>query len=775
MTALYGGYIGSLSWFDNKSTIPQDYNGESANAFFGGGDGTSTSPYKIMTPRHFYNLCWLQYIGRFNKDTDNDGIINQVYFSLENDIDCSTLGSALPPIGTTRYPFVGNFTGNDHIISNYTITDEYAKLIKHPSIIDTESTYYSQGSKTINYCSIIGTFGVIGYNTTGAFDVLDTEASLYGFSSDQLKVNTVSNLYIDNVTIKPTTTNTLAGLLAGYVSANMSSCGVHYSKLDFSNGNTNIDSSKFNGKLSNYSLIGDYNSTDYEWDGHSGQNNDFGGSIDFASISKRLTYIIDNYDSTTSDSSGKTFKSDIFNSYLYIRSNQSLNPSDYSWDAFNTGSTSMQTVFLAEGTYIPLNIDEATATIDGKATTMGSYYNMKQSEPVLNTNTGYLVGADSSTGATPRIQHRAGNASSGIPYSIASQDRNENLTDSTVFDSSNISFFYVDSTANSPSTKRIIDNDYIDKLYKTYTNANDQIKLANLNFQNYSSVKSSFISSLRSATSSSVLSDGRITLNAVLFNKSSKAQKTITKSSVKIKDSSKVSTYDKYALLTGGLNFSLSKSGIMTFISANMTGSNTATLPPLLKLERSSDKSSFASKKQIYKIYKNGSSYAYTYNNSDTISGGNLIVDLYKLTQGDGSSGLFKRNCAYYMEIPLLPGDYYFGADTSGSSYTYFLYLDIGANAGDSGEDEKKGTLENIDFYYYENNALVRVTSDNESQVVFDISGDGTAVFYFNRILNIGVLYYDKNVNNLTRTQPSTFTGASYEASDQYCTSKKSI
>ena len=459
MTAMYGGYVGSLSWFDNKSTLPQDFKGESANAFFAGGDGTKDKPYIIKTARNFYNLCWLQYLGRFNRDTDEDGVINQVYFKISDDveeIDCSTLNSALPPIGTTRYPFVGNLDGNNKVIKNYIITDKYSELTKHPSIIDTENTYYTQGNDTINYCSIIGTFGVIGYNTNAATDVDSSETSLYSFSTDQLAVNSVANLYIDNVTIRPKTTNTLAGLLAGYVSANITGCGVHYSNLDFSNGNTVIDSKKFNNKLSNYALIGDYNSSDYTWDGHTSESgNNWGGSIDTTTLVKRLYYIagVSNVNSTTYSSNeaidfdGKTtpsYNKDKYNAYFRSVNNGSL--------IWNSNSGTIQ--YLYKGTYLPLNIDTSTAfagnEIDATASGVSNwktteYYKNHTSEYDLisDSNTGYIVGggiptteggSPTGTGAKYIYLRKEMNFSSNLSNSISSSE----------YDNDNVKIYTVD-------------------------------------------------------------------------------------------------------------------------------------------------------------------------------------------------------------------------------------------------------------------------------------------------------------------------------------------
>ncbi len=291
-------FMGSLAWFASNVSIPRnDYIGESKSAFFGGGDGTENSPYIISNTRHYYNLCWLQYLGRFNEKGKDSGTIEQIYFKLDADLDFKNFGSALPPIGTTKYPFVGSFEGGEHVIKNLTVTDEYSKLTFHPAAIDLEGNeYHASEAGAINYCSIIGAFGVIGYSKTGASDVADS--SIYDFSETQLKANSVSNLYVDQIVIAPKTSKALAGLLAGYVSANMTNCGVHYSAFQLANA-TNIDG-KFNSKVSRYGLIGDYNSDAYSWEGHGSESGDnFGTSIEIKALYDKMSKISDFTTTTT--------------------------------------------------------------------------------------------------------------------------------------------------------------------------------------------------------------------------------------------------------------------------------------------------------------------------------------------------------------------------------------------------------------------------------------------------------------------------------------------
>jgi hypothetical protein len=125
---------------------------------------------------------------------------------------------------------------------------------------------------------------------------------------------------------------------------------------------------------------------------------------------------------------------------------------------------------LEDGTYLPLNIDLKTATIYDSEnpiddSNVGSYYKLTEttSEPVESSNTGYIVGYGSTTKATPRMRHKltkkysSSDTTYGIPFSISNFDNGQDLlsTKTDIFNSSDISLFYLDSS----TTKRIRDDD----------------------------------------------------------------------------------------------------------------------------------------------------------------------------------------------------------------------------------------------------------------------------------------------------------------------------
>lgn len=99
------------------------------------------------------------------------------------------------------------------------------------------------------------------------------------------------------------------------------------------------------------------------------------------------------------------------------------------------------------------------------------------------------------------------------------------------------------------------------------------------------------------------------------------------------------------------------------------------------------------------------------------------------------------------------------------------MYLDIGANGGSGEESDKIGALKNVDFYYYENGQLVKVTSDNQTKIIFDISGNGSNIYYFRRVNEISVLYFieNKSVDTLKITPTNSTTTTANIATSKKC------
>lgn len=256
----------SIAWFDHKTTLtPAILQGSTQGAYFGGGNGTKDTPYLIKNQRHLYNLAWLQYLGEFNKtDTDPSTIDKQYYFKRDDSLKDSGLDRkdfVLPPIGTESNPFLGNFDGNNVTINNLTVSNNFNDLNKHPYNVTSDSFNKEN-------IQIVGFFGIIGSHNTLS----------YSYSS---VINSVSNLYLNNVTINTSSNNTLCGIFAGYANASISYCGVHYATIKIGSHVTKIDA--FN-NVSSYTLIGDYNQDGYEWEDKPGGDVGYGTSTDIGQI-----------------------------------------------------------------------------------------------------------------------------------------------------------------------------------------------------------------------------------------------------------------------------------------------------------------------------------------------------------------------------------------------------------------------------------------------------------------------------------------------------------
>lgn len=263
----------SYSWFTNHNYINNDFEGKTAGAYYASGTGVSADdPFIITRPMHLYNLAWLQYMGTYNESsgetdaTTGKEIAETTYFKLNADLDMS--GWVLPPIGTKENPFVGNFNGNDHTVTNITISSEYSDYTRCPGTV-TQSNYVTP--------NIIGFFGVIGR--------LD---DTYTYIANS-KTNSVYNLYLDKVIVKngSNSTSVLAGLLAGYVNGTLETSGVYRGKFDFVSGTTKTDLSD---NVSDYSLIGAYNASDYSWEDKpgDGDGNAYGTSTDVKGLYESL-------------------------------------------------------------------------------------------------------------------------------------------------------------------------------------------------------------------------------------------------------------------------------------------------------------------------------------------------------------------------------------------------------------------------------------------------------------------------------------------------------
>ncbi len=286
LMALGGAISGTVAWFSEYAAIPEErIEGSVRGAYFAYGDGSSAAPYGILTQRHLYNLAWLQYSGYFNRDLNKDGNYDTFYFELAGDVPASGLdmtGYVLPPIGTERYPFLGEFNGNEKIIKNLTVSNAFSDYGSN------KPTTVSSG----NYVQpeIVGFFGVIGA----------LPDATYTYSSS---ANKFFDTGLVNVNVKTVTAQSLIGVVAGYVNADISGVAVDASAANVSASTSTALS--YTSNLSDHGVIGfvakegrkkeitrvdetiyDLNvSSVYEFSASDqGDAQGFGGSIDMASL-----------------------------------------------------------------------------------------------------------------------------------------------------------------------------------------------------------------------------------------------------------------------------------------------------------------------------------------------------------------------------------------------------------------------------------------------------------------------------------------------------------
>ena len=267
--------------------------------------------FEIKYPVQLYYFAWLQYLGYFNQPKEGAGAeIDQVYFYLSSDLDMT--GWTLPPIGTELYPFVGNFDGNGHTISNLTIQNVETG---HDSTPTTLNDFPIADNDDFTGVDIIGFFGVVGAindngmvyaatdHTSDMFDHSDSES--YTYSS---QINEIKNFALDSVTVKTETTRSLIGIVAGYVNGEVSQVRVGTSGNVIKTGNNVSAVNTLTDNLSDYTLMGyvtdpykdtsdvvlvkldtPLNEADMSFNYQSqGSTAGWGGSIDMYGLLKRL-------------------------------------------------------------------------------------------------------------------------------------------------------------------------------------------------------------------------------------------------------------------------------------------------------------------------------------------------------------------------------------------------------------------------------------------------------------------------------------------------------
>lgn len=235
---LLAGAAVTYAWYRpiKLNFAPAKVDGSIRASYFQSGDGTQAHPFEIKKPEQFYNLAWLQYLGKFNEAGEN-WAIPTTYFYLSADIDMT--GYVLPPVGTEKYPFVGNFDGKGNTVTGLKIAA--------PTDLPIEEAYENP--------QIVGAFGVVG-TMNGEAGNITIGGQDYTYSS---AANEVKNVTFKGLTVETQTANALIGLAAGYVNGTLTNVGIQLDNTLKSNLDIKFNNSPLNAisaNLSDHSLVG---------------------------------------------------------------------------------------------------------------------------------------------------------------------------------------------------------------------------------------------------------------------------------------------------------------------------------------------------------------------------------------------------------------------------------------------------------------------------------------------------------------------------------------
>lgn len=705
----------TFCWFSRGELLNfRDDFGSAKASYFGGGDGSSEeNAYVISSSTHFYNLAWLQYLGYFNAAGGANNGRLQSYFKLTKNIDMIELQrngtvSALPPIGTEQYPFIGNFNGNGYKIDNVFVSNLMSDLIVRPTTYKTATddnnnevlAVYGTAGTTTKAVNIVGLFGVTGdYGVsadakgvvsgsneyTNKFkDSLSspTAATTSGADEVYYGVMKVENLYTDNLSVKSASSKTLVGLAAGYASASLNNVGVYRCSITVNAGATGLSDSA---PLSTYSILGDYNDSVITWaekpsgSGGGGSGNDWGGSIDFYDLSKRITYILN--------------KNQQYNAFTITNkiNNMGLNGISFSYKKDKVLYELQGNQIKIYGqSYFPLNVDtekefknekRATITNNGKTITYATtdYFSdsTKTEEAVLTKNPGFITTTNKQNETTHDIWKNSKiGASLGFTKSGASYP-------SGTYNEDNLVMLNIDENGN---LSRIVDGDNI----TNNINLNDiQSTTEATKLQRYADVKTEI---------KNFLTNDNNYIYGWTWNMSKDSEIST------IKGTFKMNGINYTDVLAPGIDFIVGSSGCITAIFCpNANGGGGNKLFSLYKVTRNGDIGTPTATKMTGKI---------------PIATGDFDI----------------KSALLYLEIEVGAGEYFISADVDSDANTSagLMYLDIGANAGgESGGGSTPGTaaytIDTVDFVNNTTDYAANGKFTAFKDVTFNLSGAGTS------------------------------------------------
>ncbi len=223
-------------------------------SYFESGDGTENNPYEIARPIQLYYFAWLQQLGYFNEATDDGTQVRTTYFYVSKDLDMQRSDGTnyvLPPAGTLRYPFVGNFDGKGHVISNLTVSND--ALTDAPARGET-------GVQIIGFFGVVGSYSDDGKVGGGIRNAQTGEVTPADLPYDSATL-VAKDFYLKDITVEtkePDPKTSVIGIVAGYVNGEVSGVGVCGATVTVASGISpyTSDAMSDNENMSNYGLVG---------------------------------------------------------------------------------------------------------------------------------------------------------------------------------------------------------------------------------------------------------------------------------------------------------------------------------------------------------------------------------------------------------------------------------------------------------------------------------------------------------------------------------------
>lgn len=693
----------SFAWLASGKYLnfPSSFGGSATPAYFAGGDGSEKNPFRITNAVHLYNLAWLQYLGYFNRRDGFNNDRDQTYFALDGNIDMR--GRAIPPIGTEEYPFIGEFKGNGHKVTNLTISNKKGTgdLVYSPTNANFSSDNMlcriNDSTKT-QEIEIVGMFGVTGNYKGYLKDYLENHANAPAdFKTAKVSV---TNFYVDKIHVRSNSAKTLAGLAAGYIGGNFSNVGVYRSDIKFA-ANAQANGIAGDGVLSKYSLVGAYNEDLITWDdGAIG----FGNSIGIMSLFERVNTFYG-----TGDGSFKYYY-DINHGSLYAKK---------TGDIFYIGGGKVVTENNGKKGVYDINAENDSE----KPTYLPIKTKSDTDYTVADDNTGYMAGGPFNNGGDIRIRSNI----------IKSQSTGLNVStnDASSFDKDgkNVEILTI-------TKKTYNENHPVQRIEDDYNKGNNENTGVHTKIKGYPK-------KTQTELGLDAYSDARVEFNKIIAGESKWygfhfMNAAIGTNNIYTAPKATINgvTYENYQMTANSIDFKTKSKGHIAFFAGSNYNNSVKNFFSLHEIVRdANDPCAISEIREISKIYSSGDDYVYLYKDGGVSAGEvsdlndeNLEFDCGWINNTKGN-GYMVTNAIYYFEIPVNKGEFALGSASTGDG-GYLLYLDIGAN-GNQTPTETGYTMDKVRFVNYsgipsDGNGNVNVLSAYKPALI-TLSGSSTA------------------------------------------------